>query len=114
MAGTGTGAVLNRTQPANTGTGVSLSDDNNIVVSANDDTTMTLVTASLGGGLVGVGASVGVALATKHTNAYLGSNNVVIVKAQGGALNGHQGLAVEATSPEKLVGFVASVAVGFV
>ena len=54
------------------------------------------------------------ALATKHTEAYLGGSNVVIVKASGGALNGYQGLAVVATSSEKLFGLVAAVGGGFV
>src|SRR4029077_8212226 len=49
-----------------------LSAGNNVAVGSRDETTLTLITASLAGGFVGVGVAVGVASVSKDTEAFIG------------------------------------------
>ena len=46
-----------------------------MLVSAQDDTKLVLVTASVAGGFVGVGVAVGVASVTKDTEAFIGAGS---------------------------------------
>ena len=114
--------------------GATLEADGNVIVSANDDSQLVLVTVAVAGGLVGVGLAVGVASLTKETKAYLGATSFVVAKGQGGTLgfvpngqfdNGTQkyaahnapqfrGLVVLATSSEDVFGLAPAVAGGFV
>ncbi|HET7128249.1 MAG TPA: hypothetical protein VFJ93_04150, partial [Gaiellaceae bacterium] len=114
--------------------GATLLADGNVVVAANDDSQLVLITVAVAGGLVGVGLAVGVASLTKETEAYLGAGSFVVAKGQGGTLgfvpsgafdNGSQtyqthqapqfrGLVVLATSSEDVFGLAPAVAGGFV
>ncbi|HXA73572.1 MAG TPA: hypothetical protein VNV83_04970, partial [Acidimicrobiales bacterium] len=129
VAGTVGVSVIKEYTHAYTGDSDVLRADNNIGVFATSNSKLILVTASIAAGYVGVGVGVGVAVVSKETKAYIGSNNVVTVLAQGGGLinvddgtvNDNsfgtttlQGLVVQADSQETLFGVVAGVAVGFV
>ena len=114
--------------------GATLVADGNVIVAANDDSHLVLVTVAVAGGLVGVGLAVGVASLTKETEAYLGAGSFVVAKAQGGTLDfvpdgnfdsGSQkyethsapqfrGLVVLASSSEDVFGLAPAVAGGFV
>ncbi len=114
--------------------GATLVADGNVIVAANDDSHLVLVTVAVAGGLVGVGLAVGVASLTKETEAYLGAGSFVVAKAQGGTLDfvpdgnfdsGTQkyethnapqfrGLVVLASSSEDVFGLAPAVAGGFV
>jgi hypothetical protein len=114
--------------------GGTLEADGNVIVKANDDSQLVLITIAVAGGLVGVGLAVGVASLTKETEAYLGATSFVVAKGQGGTLGfvpdgqfvtGTQtyeahsapqfrGLVVLATSSEDVFGLAPAVAGGFV
>ncbi len=111
------------------GTGPTLRADNNVVVSATDDTKMVLLTVAIAGGYVGVGAAVGVAVMNKTVQAYLGGGGAVTALAQGSAITGvsdgtvgttglgrqsFSGVIVRADSSEDIFGLVPAVAGGFV
>jgi len=107
-----------------------------VVISATDDTSITLVSGALGAGFVGVGASVGVGVVTKDTQAFIDNNAMVDARGQGvgvfaltGALedNGgipgdaddfadgeRHGVIVEAQSSERLTQIGIAVGAGFV
>ena len=69
------------------GIGANLHAGGNILVSANDDTTLTQLTIAVAVGYVGVGIAVGVAVLDKETKAYLGSNTTANALGQGSALS---------------------------
>ena len=130
VAGTVAVTILNVHTFASTGTDVTILAGNNVLVSAADDTKLTLITASLAGGYVGVGVAVGVALLTKDTEAFIGAGSNVDAQANGAAINGifngnftgsggfatssFHGLAVQSASSEDIFGLAASAGVGFV
>ena len=65
---------------------------NNVLVSAQDETTSTLVSGNLnGGGNVAVGVGAGISVLTKNTNAYIASDAVVTALAQGTAVMANTG-----------------------
>ena len=107
-----------------------------VVISATDDTNITLVSGALGAGFVGVGASVGVVVVTKDTQAFIDNNAIVDAKGQGlgvmaltGALEDdlsipgdadgfatdeRHGVIVQAQSSEKFTQVGIAVGAGFV
>ncbi|WP_203230916.1 hypothetical protein, partial [Agromyces humi] len=118
--------------PCTTG-GATLKAGNNVLVLAGDDSKAILITAALAGGLVGVGAAVGIALLDKNTQAFLGAGSVVDALATGtglpdvysgtivgngfgryGAGNPFHGVAVQAYSSEDIFGLVPAIGGGFV
>ncbi len=120
---------------ADTGTGVTLIANNNVLFSATDTTKPLLITASLAGGFVGVGVAVGVASITKDTEAFIGASSIVDALAggsgeaciyDGSTGNGCSstapgfetgtlgGVLVESTSTENVFGLAASAGGGFV
>src|SRR5581483_5814621 len=113
--------------------GATLNADNNVLVSATDDSKFVLITVAIGAGYVGVGLAVGVAVLHKETAAFLGAGSVVNAKALGGAalttvpdgtFNGgtqkygthgsFSGLAVEGASSEDVFGLAPAIGAGFV
>ena len=115
-----------------TGNGATINAGGDVLVSAQDDTRLVLITAALAVGYVGVGVAVGVATVDKETKAYLGSNSVVDAKGHGtgigpntifagsvsdsgfGRLSDFHGLAVQSYSSENIFGLAPSVGGGFV
>ncbi|HEY7816242.1 MAG TPA: carbohydrate-binding protein, partial [Nakamurella sp.] len=130
VAATVTVSVLHIKTHAFTGNAVTLSAGNNLLVAADDSTKLTLITASLAGGFVGVGIGVGVAVIDKEVFAYLGTNNTADARAGGaaqpnlydgtytatafGKTGSFHGLAVQASSNEDLLGVAAAAGGGFV
>ncbi len=130
VAGTVTVTVLDTHTYANTGMGVTIEADDNVLISARDDLEVVMVTASLAGGFVGVGVAVGVMSVTKDTQAYIGANSKVDAKALdagstvtayngnyqgfGFATSNFRGVAVQAASSEDVFGLAASAGGGFV
>ncbi|TAM91272.1 MAG: hypothetical protein EPN43_04655, partial [Jatrophihabitans sp.] len=129
VAGTVGVSVIHEYTHAYTGTSDTIRADNNLGVFATSTTKLILITASIAAGYVGVGVGVGVAVVNKETQSYLGSNDVIIVKALGGGRSGvndgtvgdgslgmktESGLTVQANSSEKLFGLVAGIGAGFV
>ncbi|HEX8971092.1 hypothetical protein, partial [Oryzihumus sp.] len=111
----------------------SVTANNNLLVGASDDTSVTAVAGSLGIGIAGagIGASVGVTTISKNTEAWIGSGMRVDAKGAGsdtlasvpdgtitdsgfGYAAGYQGLAVDAASTERLFGVDVSGGGGFV
>ena len=112
-----------------TGNGATLRAGNNVVVSAQDDTKAVLLTIAMAGGLVGVGAAVGVAVMNKDVQAYLGGNGAVTALATGAAIGGvsdgtvsgsgfgrqgFSGVIVRADSSEDIFGLAPAIGGGFV
>ncbi|MGZ4129286.1 MAG: hypothetical protein ACXVPR_00475, partial [Actinomycetota bacterium] len=130
VAGTVGVTILHVHTFASTGTNVTIVAGNNVLVSAQDDTKLVLVTASVAGGYVGVGVAVGVASVTKDTEAFIGAGANVDAKATGAAIDGvydgnvtgdgdfetasYNGLAVQSASSENVFGLSASAGGGFV
>ncbi|MGU3647355.1 hypothetical protein ACLBXX_20565, partial [Microbacterium sp. C23T] len=113
--------------------GATLRAGNNVLVLASDDTKAILITAAIAGGVVGVGAAVGIALLTKDTQASLGAGSVVDAAATGaglpdvyaGTITGDRfdrygagapfhGVAIQASSSEDVFGLVPAIGGGFV
>ena len=131
VAGTVSVTLLDTHTHAYTGSGVTIEADDNVLISAKDDTSIVLVTASLAGGFVGVGVAVGVLSASKDTQAYIGANSKVDALALSGsstladiytgnytgsgfASSTFRGVAVQAASSENVFGLAASAGGGFV
>jgi len=114
VAGTVNVTVVNLTATATTGSGVTISADNNVRVAANSDTRFLQITAALAGGYVGVGASVAVTKANITTQATVGANNTIDAKALGASLDGFSGLRVASTSVEDIFGLTPALGAGFV
>ncbi|UZJ27066.1 hypothetical protein RHODO2019_19090 (plasmid) [Rhodococcus antarcticus] len=132
VAGVADVTSMTNTTHAGTADHVTLYAGNNVLVAALDHTDLISVAAAIGVGVyAGVGASVGVALVTKDTEAYLGTSNIVNALAHGGALGvlvadgsttstgfgtatGVHGVAVVADSTERLFGLAAALGAGFV
>ena len=106
VAGTVSVTLLDTHTYAYTGSGVTIEADDNVLVSAKDDTSIVLVTASLAGGFVGVGVAVGVLSASKDTQAYIGANS----KVDALALSGGSTLADIYTGNYSGSGFASGVA----
>lgn len=117
--------VVNSTTSATVGNDATLYADNNILVSALDDSSVVMVATGLGiGGTVGIGASVGVMTLDKTTTASIGTGATVDAKANGATdlsriyndeMAGGEfqtgtmgGLAVQAVSFEDIVGLAIS------
>src|SRR5690606_24467655 len=112
------------------GNGATLRSEDNILVSATDDTVMTMLTIAIAGGFVGVGAAVGVATLDKDTEAYLGGSSVADAAGGGSPLTGvysgtdsdgnptthgsFSGLSVVASTSEDIFGLAPAVGGGFV
>ena len=125
-----TGGALIADDSGCTGSGASLNADGNVLVGANDDTRLVLVTAAIACGYVGVGAAVGVAAMDKETRAFLGGGSVVNALGTGndltgvsngtvsssgfGSLGAFRGLAVQATASEDVFGLTPAVGACFV
>ncbi len=110
--------------------GAHVAANGNVLVSAMDNTKIDVIAGSLGLGFgaAGIGASVGVTVITKDTEAYIGNYATVDAKALGGTLSGiydgdttssgfttvgaFQGLAVQASSSEDLFSIAASAGAG--
>ena len=107
VAGAVTVTVLTVNTGASTGVGVDLRAGEAIEISANDDTSLILITASLGAAIAGIGASVDVAVVTKTTTAHLGSSNTIVVL-------GAAGLTVRADSTEDAIGVAFGLGGGLV
>ena len=104
----------------------------NVVVRASDATDITIVDGGAGGGLVGVGASVGVISLDKTTEAYIDNGAIIHARALGGSVDAlagtlkdgndasgfdtttAKGLVVEATSREKVFHLNVALGGGFV
>ena len=130
VAGTVDVTILHVHTFASTGTNVSILAGNNVLVSAQDDSKLILITASLAGGYVGIGVAVGVASVTKDTEAFIGAGSNVDAQAGGAAIPGvydgnftgsggfetssYHGLAVQSASSEDVFGLAASIGGGFV
>ena len=130
VAGTVDVTILNVHTFASTGTNVTIVAGNNVLVSAQDDTKLVLITASLAGGYVGIGVAVGVASVSKDTEAFIGVGSNVDAKAAGAPISGvydgnftgsggfetasFDGLAVQSASSENVFGLSASAGGGFV
>ena len=130
VAGTVDVTILHVHTFASTGTNVSILAGNNVLVSAQDDSKLVLITASLAGGYVGIGVAVGVASVSKDTEAFIGAGSNVDAQAGGAPISGvydgnftgsggfettsFDGLAVQSASSEDVFGLAASIGGGFV
>jgi hypothetical protein len=111
----------------------SVSAGGDAVVRVSDDTGVTVVSGGLGAGLVGAGASVGVLLINKDTQAFIADGATVDAKGGGAATAGvfdgtltggdnangfnagsRDGVIVQAKSSEKLLQIDVSAGAGFV
>ncbi len=85
-------SVLNLTTNAYIDSGATVIAKNNVLVSAEDQTTSTLVSGNLeGSGSVAVGVGAGISVLTKNTNAYIASDAVVTALAQGTSIMANTG-----------------------
>ncbi|NNU43172.1 beta strand repeat-containing protein [Ramlibacter montanisoli] len=104
-----------------------------VAVRASDDTSMMMISGALGAGFVGVGASVGVTVISKDTQAFVDDFASVDAKGHGAGVSGvltsgltsgdaangfstetRHGLVVQATSSEELLHIGVAAAGGFV
>ena len=121
--------LVNNTTNASIGNGATVMAGGDVFVSATDDTHVLELSGALGGGLAGIGASVGVMELTKDTTAIIGQNAHVDAMGFGsgvaGVLDGtsasnaygvatRHGLIVQATSSEDILHIVAAGGFGFV
>ena len=124
--------TINNTTYASIAGNVSAGGD--VVVSANDDSEVFVFAGALAGGVVGVGASVGVIVINKDTQAFVANGATVDAKAGGianvgGVLDGtltgggaadgfdkdaRSGLVVQAESSEEITHITVAAGVGFV
>ena len=81
VAGAASVLVLNMTTHAETGTGVVITAGNNILVAAQDSTSLIVVAGGVAGGVVGVGVGVAVTSITKNTQASIGAGSTVTAYA---------------------------------
>ena len=116
---------------ARTGQAVTIDAGSNVLLAASDDTDLTTVSGGIGVGFVGIGAGVAVVSASKDTRAFIGAGSTVDARAlQPGAplagiptgavttggfpLGVQSGLAVLASSTQKVFGMAVSAGGGFV
>ncbi|MGH3368747.1 MAG: beta strand repeat-containing protein, partial [Nocardioidaceae bacterium] len=133
VAGTVAVTVLDAHTHASTGNRVVLRADGNVLLDARDKTGSVVMVASIAGGFVGVGATVGVAVIDRDTQARVGDNSKVDGRALSGkgflagVLDGtytdsagfgsfteFRGVAIQASSDLLVTGVTASVGGGFV
>lgn len=85
-------SVLNLTTTAYVDSGAVVIAKNNVVDSAEDQTTVTLVSGNLSGaGNVAVGVGAGISVLTKNTDSYIASDAQVTALAQGSAIMANTG-----------------------
>jgi hypothetical protein len=127
-----TWATMGANTATTPGAGAQVSAGGNVFVNAEDDTTYNAFTgaAGIGIGIAGLGASVGVLVVTKDTEAYVGNNSVVNANANSpdtlnninqdentatGTVNqiSIKGLAVQAVSSEKMLTAAIAAGAGF-
>ena len=119
------------TDAATDGEGVKAIAGGNILVKANDDTSIDQIAGAAGIGIAaaGIGASVSVPIITKDTSAYIGAHAQVDAMANGDGLAGiydgtrdgstfnteqdFHGVAVQASSTEDLFSLAVAVGAGF-
>ena len=119
------------TDAATDGEGVKAIAGGNILVKANDDTSIDQIAGAAGIGIAaaGIGASVSVPIITKDTSAYIGTHAQVDAMANGDGLAGiydgtrdgstfnteqdFHGVAVQASSTEDLFSLAVAVGAGF-
>ena len=121
--------TIDNTTQAYIGTSADVSAGGDILVFAGDDTEVTVISGAIAGGLVGVGASVGVMSIDKVTEAYIADNATVDAKGSGsgipGVLSGSissgnfgtttvDGLVVQAQSSEDIFHLTVAGGAGFV
>lgn len=119
------------TDAATDGEGVHALAGGNVLVRANDDTSVDQIAGAAGIGIAaaGIGASVSVPIVTKETTAYLGTHAQVDAMANGDGLSGvmsgerdgssfltekdFHGVAVQASSTEDMFSLAVAVGAGF-
>jgi hypothetical protein len=85
-------SVLNLTTTAYVDSGAVVIAKNNVLDSAEDQTTVTLVSGNLSGaGNVAVGVGAGISVLTKNTDSYIASDAQVTALAQGSAIMANTG-----------------------
>lgn len=85
-------STLNLTTKAYVDTGAIVFANNNALVSAEDQTTLTLVSGNLtGSGTAAVGVGAGISVLNKNTNSYIASDAQVTALASGAAVQANTG-----------------------
>ncbi|TFG87468.1 MAG: hypothetical protein E4H18_03480, partial [Hyphomicrobiales bacterium] len=131
IGGAVTVLTVNNITHANIGNGAQVAAGGDVLVFAADDTKANVISGALAGGLVGIGASVGVISLDKDTSAFIDDNAVVDAKGAGtglanilsGTISGDpavfgtttvHGLVVQAQSSEDIFHLTIAGGVGFV